>query len=148
MMKTTKKITVLFLFLCISILFSCSSNEKDNNNCETCTYTIAADETAGNVPTALQGEFNLTLGISLNGYSKPKGTKAKFIIGAKELTVEIDGEECLFLKNPTVSANGVEFSFKDTCRDNFLYAISEKSSGGLNEVNVVTLDGQFYGQFK
>ncbi|WP_435414498.1 hypothetical protein [Polaribacter aestuariivivens] len=145
-MKPTKKLTAFLLF--ISVLISCTSNEKDNNNCETCTYAVAAGETAGSVPTTLQGEFNLTLDISLNGYSKTAGTKAKFIIDAKQLTVEIDGDECLILKNPTVSANGVEFTFKDTCRDNIMYAISEKSSGGLNEINVVTLNGQFYGQFK
>jgi hypothetical protein len=145
-MKIIKKITLLLLF--ITIVFSCSSDNKGTSGCETCSYKIVNGETAGNVPTSLQGEFNLLLDISLNGYAKPTGTKATFTISTNEMIVAIEGEACLVLQNPTVSTNGVEYSFKDTCRDNIFYAVSEKSSGGLNEVNVVTINGQFYGQFK
>lgn len=146
-MKTFKKITFLFLFT--SLVVACSTNEdEDASGCETCNYTIVNGETAGNIPQNIQGEFDLVLDISVNGYAKAAGTKGKFTIAEKQLTIEIEGEPCLVLKNPIVEANGVEYSFKDTCRDTIFYAISQNATGNLNEVNVVTLEGLFYGQFK
>ena len=145
-MKTLKNIVV---FMSISILLiSCSSSDDENSNgCEECEYTIQSGETADTVPDELLGEYNLVLQYSQNGYSFPDGTTAKFTISQKELIVEIEGEECLVLKNPTASANQVEFSFRDTCRDNIMYAASISSNGGLNEINVGAINGSFYGQF-
>lgn len=145
-MKTFKKFLLLFLFL--SIIYSCSSSEEDSSGCESCTYTIGNGETAGSVPAALHGVFNLTLQYSQNGYKFADGKKAKFTIAEKELTIEIEGEECLLLKNPyTVNGNLREFTFKDICRDNQIYSVSIDNDGGLNEINVGTLEMKFYGQF-
>ncbi|MFY9241619.1 MAG: hypothetical protein WAO74_01180 [Polaribacter sp.] len=144
-MKNFKKITLFFLF--ITIVFSCSSS-NDSSGCETCAYTPTGGETDGSVPVALHGVHNLTLQYSQNGYKYADGKTAKFTITAKELTVEIDGEQCLLLKNPyTFNGNLNEFTFKDTCRDNQIYSVSIANNGGLNEINVGTLSQTFYGQF-
>lgn len=147
-MKLFKQIMCFSAFTIL--FFSCSSNDNDTDSsgCEECVYTIPAGETAGSVPASLHGEFNLTLDFTTNGYSLPVGTQARFVVSATEMIVDIDGEECITLRNPTVSANQVEFTFRDNCRDNLAYSISSSSSGGLNEINVGDLNFTFLGQFK
>ena len=127
-------------------MYSCSNTDK-NNGCEECVYTVSSNETTGNVPAEIQGVHNLTLDFSQNGYTFSNGTKATFTISANEMIVNIEGGTCITLKNPTVSSNQVEYTFKDNCRDNVSYAASISSNGGLNEINVITLNGSFYGQF-
>lgn len=146
---TIMKNSVKIFALAFSILFiaACSSNDDSSNGCEQCTYTVAQGETAATVSTPLIGEFNLTLDISQNGYDIPQGTKGKFTVSANEMIVEIDGKQCITLKNP-IKTSPVEYVFKDDCRDNLMYAISESNNGGLNEVNVITISGSFIGQFK
>ena len=144
-MKKIKQITCLTLLTVL--FFACSSSNSSSNGCLTCTYTLASGETAGTVPADLIGVHNLTLQYSQNGYTFSDGTKATFTITAKQMTVEIDGADCILLENPTASANQVEFTFTDNCRDNLKYSASISSNGGINEVNVGTLSGTFYGQF-
>jgi len=146
-MKTIKKLTILFLF--VSIVFACSNEDEDDaSGCDSCTYSVASGETVATVPNEIIGEFDLVLTFSQGGYAFADGTKGKFTISEKEMKIEIEGQECITLKNPTASANQLEFTFRDTCRDNLKYSASISSNGGLNEVNVFTLSGTFYGQFK
>lgn len=133
--------------ICILFFCACSSSEDSSNGCEQCTYTVAQGETSATVSSALIGEFNLTLDLSLNGYDVPQGTKGKFTVSTNEMIVEIEGKECITLKNP-ISTSPVEYTFKDNCRDDLMYSISESSNGGVNEVNVITINGTFIGQFK
>lgn len=143
MKNSIKLITLLCFFF---IFISCSSNNDSTNGCEQCAYTVAQGETAATVSSALIGEFNLTLDLSLNGYDVPQGTKGMFTVSANEMIVEIEGKECITLKNP-IQTSSVEYTFKDDCRDDLMYSISESSNGGINEVNVIRLNGTFIGQF-
>lgn len=146
-MKTFKKIT--FLCLMLTAIISCTNNDNNSSGCETCTYTPATGETEATVSKQLIGTFNLTLDfVASSSYSLPLGTKAKFTVFEKEMNIEIEGKECITLKNPITSQSSVEFVFIDNCRDQYKYAISESGNGGLNEVNVISINGTFLGQFK
>jgi len=147
-MKTLKKITLL---ICALGLFnSCSSNEDSNSSgCLECNYSVASNETAATVSSQLIGTFNLTLDfVASNSYTIAQGTKAKFTVFEKEMTIEIDNQDCITLKNPITSLSNTEFVFKDNCRDDYMYAISENSNGGINEVNVISINGTFLAQYK
>lgn len=141
-MKTLKYLMIVALTV---IVFGCSS-ANDADDCEVCNYTVPSSETAGTVPAALIGTFNLTLDLSLNGYSVQQGTNGTFTVSATQMIVDIDGEECITLNNP-IQTSPSEWTFKDNCRDDLMYAISLGSSGSLNEVNVITINGTFIGQF-
>lgn len=148
-MKTLKKFTLLICVL--GLLNSCSTSDEDSNSsgCLECNYTIASGETAATVSSQLIGTFNLTLDfVASSTYSVPLGTRAKFTVLAKEMIIEIDGQECITLKNPITSLSATEFVFKDNCRDDYMYAISESSNGGINEVNVISISGTFLAQYK
>lgn len=62
------------------------------------------------------------------------------------MTVEIDGQECVTLKNP-IQTSPSEWTFVDNCRDDYIYGISQTPNGELNEINLGTLSFQFLGQF-
>ena len=144
-MKNLKKVILI-----ISISFfivSCSSNDANTLGCETCSYTIAANETAGTVATSLNGTHETTFSSFNTASPVADGTKATFTIANNELTVEIEGEACITLKNP-IQTSASEVVYKDDCRDNLAYAVSTNQTGDLNEVNLLSLSNAFYGQFK
>ena len=140
-LKNILKLTLLSL-----ILVSCSSTDK-NSGCEECSYTVASGETAGTVPSSLDGIFDLTYSNAQTGSPFTNGTKATFTISNNQLTVEINGK-CILLKNP-IKTSPSENTFKDTCTDNYQYSVSTNQSGALNEINLSSTTGTgFYGQFK
>lgn len=143
-MKTLQKLTYLFVF--IMLLSACSSDDSSAGDCETCTYTIASSETAGTVATSLNGTHATSFSSFNTSSPIADGTKATFTIANNELKVEIDGEACITIKNP-IQTSPSEVVFIDDCRDNLAYAVSTNQSGGLNEVNLLTLNNTFYGQF-
>lgn len=139
---------IIYVFITFIALIGCSKNASDSNgNCETCIYTVTAGESVATVPNEILGQFDLILEYSQGGYAFANGTKGKFTISEKEMIIEIEGQDCITLKNPVASANQVEFTFTDNCRDNLKYSASISSNGGLNEINVGTISGTFYGQF-
>lgn len=147
-MNTLKKLTTIFFSLIVII--SCSKNNEPSNSgdCATlCEYTIASGETAGTAASSLDGSYNLTMHHADAASPFPDGTKAKFTINNNVLTVEIDGKECITIKNPVLTTAGsTEVKFKDTCRDKITYDVSE-NNGKLNEINISDLNGKWLGQF-
>ena len=145
-MKTLQKITIALM---LALLFTSCSSNSGNNGCEECAYTKTASETAGTVDASITGELNLTFTNARTGSPIANGTKGTFTISNNELTVEIEGKDCITLKNPISPGVGsTEAIFKDTCRDHLFYAVSVAASGGLNEINLFGDDMTFYGQFK
>lgn len=55
-MKTFKLLSLLFFTF---LIVNCTSN-SDEGDCTECSYTVASGETAGTVPSTLDGEYNLT----------------------------------------------------------------------------------------
>lgn len=148
-MKSLKKIIALFVF--IAILISCSnSNNSSNDNCATvCEYTIASGETAGTAAASIEGSYELTMSFADAASPYPNGTKAKFTLIDNVLTVEVEGEACITIKNPKLTtANSTEIQFRDTCRDKISYDVSMTQSGDLNEINISSTEtGKWLGQF-
>jgi len=131
----------------IIVCISCNNNDDDALSCATvCSYTLTANETAGTVPTQLQGTFNLTYTEIVAGAPFADAVSGTFTLNNNTLTIEIDGEECITLENP-VQSSAVEVTFVDDCRDNLKYAVSVSQSGTLNEVNISSTSNQFFGQF-
>lgn len=147
-MKYLQKIIFYFFSIVITVSCSKNNNNSDSDNCTECSYTIASGETAGTVPTALEGTYNLTYHHAQTGSPFTDGTTAKFTINNNILTVEIEGQECITIKNP-IKTSPSENTFKDTCRDNYMYSVSvHAQTGGLNEINLSSISGTWYGQFK
>ncbi|MFD2568508.1 hypothetical protein [Pseudotenacibaculum haliotis] len=143
-MKNYKVLILSSLFL---VFLSCSSNNTVVGSCATtCTYTLTAGETAGTVPASLVGTHTVTYTEIVAGAPFANGVSATFTIANNELTVEIDGMECITLQNP-IQTSASEVTFVDDCRDNLKYAVSATQSGALNEINVSSTSNQFLGQF-
>jgi len=142
-MNTIKKIAFTLM---LTLIFACSNN-SGNDDCEECSYNKTSSETAGTVAVA-DGVYNLTLHFPTSGSPFVDGTKGKFTISDNTLTVEIEGKECIVLKNPILTTSGsTEVKFKDTCRDEISYDVSSAGNNQLNEINISTLDGTWLGQF-
>ena len=143
-MKSLKTIILLSL---VTLILSCTENEDTSSNCATtCDYTLVAGETAGTVPASLDGTYNLIYGFAQPGSPFTDGTRATFTISNNELTVEIDGMECITLKNPVLIGTN-NYKFKDDCRDNIGYNVSPNNNGEFNEINVEPLGQGWLGQF-
>lgn len=146
-MKNLKYLSYLILFA--FLISACTTNSTDDvgNNCaNTCDYTLASGETAATVPSSLDGTYNLTYGFAQSGSPFADGTTATFIISNNELTVEVDGFECITLKNPVLIGTN-NYKFKDDCRDNIGYNVSPNNDGSFNEINIEPLGQGWYGQF-
>tara|TARA_R110001632_G_scaffold71817_1_gene166365 strand:+ start:2301 stop:2747 length:447 start_codon:yes stop_codon:yes gene_type:complete len=145
-----KTIKILLLSVLFFSFLACESNSDDmESSCENnCDYTLATGETAGTVPSSLDGVYTLTFAKdsqSSNTYYAD-GVMGTFTISNNTLTIEVDGKECITLTNP-VQNSPSENTFKNTCGTNITYAVSMTSSGGLNEINAITLSNRFLGQF-
>jgi hypothetical protein len=145
-----------FIFPFAVTILVCSCSDDDDamtpppvvGNCATvCEYTIGAGETAGMVPASLHGVLNLTVDFATPQSPFPVGTAATFTVSATEMTVEIDGQPCITLRNP-IESGTVEKTFIDDCRDDYIYGISADQQGNLNEINLGTTSFQFLAQFK
>lgn len=147
-MKTLQKITLLFVSSIL--LFSCeSNNENENSNCNNqCDYSIASGETAGTVPSSLNGTYVLTYTDYSNGSNTyyANASAATFTIANNTLTIEADGKDCITITNP-IQTSASENTFKNTCGTNIMYAVSVTSTGELNEINVSGINNNFLGQF-
>lgn len=148
-MKNLKKITFLFLF--VSILFSCSSSDEEtqeDNVCDTmCAYTIATGETKAMIPSSIFGTYDL--GYTNESTDSPftNGQSGRFVISDNTLTISISGESCITIINPKVRGKE-NFLFIDSCRDNLTYNVSMNTDGTFAEVNIEPIGQGFYGQFK
>lgn len=141
-MRTLK----FLLALSIPMFFiSCDDddNETPTGNCSTvCEYTLETGQDPGSVPAGLHGVLNLTLDFATPQSPFPQGTLATFTVSETEMTVEIEGEECITLRNPFRIPGTTEDNFVDDCRDNYVYGISADQNGNLNEINLGAISGQ------
>lgn len=145
-MKTSQKLTFL-LFVGI-MLTACSKNEDNTGGCTVCEYKLTSGDKAATASAGLHGTHELSMKFAKSDSPFPNGTKATFTISANELKVEIEGKECITIKNPVLTVAGsTEIKFKDTCRDKVTYDVSMTTNGGLNEVNISNLSGKWLGQF-
>lgn len=145
-MKTLYKIKVITLVLFIA---ACTSNndEPSSATCATtCEYTLASGENAGTMPSSLDGTYELTYHSAQPGSPFTNGTKAKFTIANNVLTVEVEGKDCITLKNPVLIGTN-NYKFKDSCRDNIGYNVSPNNGGSFNEINIEPLGQGWHGQF-
>lgn len=142
-----KRIKILCILSVVSFFIACSANEEDTSSCATvCDYTLASGETAGTVPSSLDGTYTLTYGFAQAGSPFTDGTVGTFTISNNELTVEINGFECITLTNPVLIGTN-NYKFKDDCRDNIAYNVSPNNNGDFNEINIEPLGQGFFGQF-
>jgi len=148
----TLKLSCLLLMVLFFQACSDDDNEDSSANCSTvCEYTLEAGQDPGSVPAGLHGELNLVLDLATPQSPFPEGTTATFTVSETEMTVEIEGEECITLRNPYRIPGTTEDNFVDDCRDNYIFGISGDQNGNLNEINLGSIAGgsiQFLGQFK
>jgi hypothetical protein len=149
-MKNSKKI--LFSSFIALAAFGCKKKDTTSapaGTCSTvCSYTLASGETAATASSGLEGTHNLTYCCAQTGSPFTVGVKGKFTISGNTLTVEIEGKECITLKNPRNTGPGTdEIKFIDNCRDNLSYDVSKTASGALNEINISSVSGTWLGQF-
>ena len=142
-----KKFT-LFLFAAI-LMTACSGDDDggDPTSCGTvCSVPLRTGETPGAIPASLVGKtFNLTYKLLRPGGPIPDGATAKAELTADKLIFTYDNK-CVTMKNPH-SDHAHNAGFRDNCVFNLAFEVSEVD-GELNEINVGSLDGDFYGQFK
>jgi len=143
-----------YYLLCLVIFFTigCSDDDETSNtsSCSNeCAVDISADEFPASVPDNIAGQYSLTYTEINPGGPFSDGDIVDFTISTNnELLVEFSGE-CVNLKNPILFAQGTtEANFRDNCVFNAMFGVTENQSGNLNEINVATLDFQFFGQFK
>lgn len=147
------KNTVFFLFLClfVAVSFTSCSDEDDDDpkvgDCSTvCEGTVSSGETAGTVAASVVGKYTLTMQYAAANSPFPDGTVGEFeVYSDNTLYASIDGK-CVTITNP-IQSGTVEVIFKDNCVFNLYFAVSEKNTGGLNEINIGTSSGSFLGQF-
>lgn len=147
-----KKITFFLASLAL-VHLSCNKSSNNNNNSSSCaggpvcTYTLAVGETAGVTASSIRGTHTLVYDSIVAGGPFAHGATAIYELTADNKLVVTYNGKCVTLVNPK-ETSPAEASFKDDCQFNVWFAASEKNGGGLNEINVVSLTGQFYGQFK
>lgn len=128
-------------------------NNQEGNNCsgQLCEPALLNDESAATIPAQMHGKYSFTYDYAQQDSPFENGTKATFTLTSNnELIVEIEGEECMTLKNPA-TRNGLSndnYFFKDDCNRNISYNVSQNQDGSLNEINVQPFSGiGWYGQF-
>ncbi|HRO43624.1 MAG TPA: hypothetical protein PL009_12375 [Flavipsychrobacter sp.] len=142
-----------FAILATLLTLGCNKSSSNNNNTTSCTsgpictYTLASGETAGTTAAGIIGTHTLVYDSITAGAPFPHGASAIFELTTDNKLVVTYNGKCVTLVNPK-KTSASEVSFKDNCQFNVWFAASEKNTGGLNEVNVSSLTGQFYGQFK
>jgi hypothetical protein len=148
------------IWILLILIITTESCKKDNgtpddnsNPCDgvICQPDLLTNETAATLSGSIIGEYS-----TIYTYAEPDspftdGMKAKFTLTSNnELIIEIEGEECITLKNPAFREGMAQsnYFFKDDCDRNICYSVSENSSGLFNEVNIQPLEGiGWYGQF-
>ena len=142
-----KRIQIIIAVSLLLLMSACTANNDNDPTCPTvCSYTVASGETAATVPTTLDGTYTLTYGFAQPGSPFSDGTTGTFTLSNNELTVEIDGFECITLRNPVLRGTN-NYRFKDDCRDNIAYNVSPNNNGSFNEINIEPLGQGFFGQF-
>jgi len=144
--------TALTVGLLVIGTIACNKSSNNNNNSTNCNGpvckpTLASGETAGNTAAGIIGTHTLTYDSIQAGAPFKHGATAKFELTTDNKMVVTYNGQCVTLENPKKTSPS-EVSFKDECQFNVRFAASEKNTGGLNEVNVNAIGGQFYGQFK
>ncbi|NQU33683.1 MAG: hypothetical protein HQ521_10650 [Bacteroidetes bacterium] len=151
-----KKILIISLVLIVISTACKKDNESENPDSTSCNGVVCepsllADETSATLPLEIQGVFQTTYSYAEPTSPFSNGQKAKFTLTSNnELIIEIEGEECLTLKNPAFRAGLGEsnYFFKDDCDRNICYSVSQTSTGVFNEVNVQPYEGAgWFGQF-
>jgi hypothetical protein len=139
--------SLLKIVISILLITSCTNSNTTPGSCDTvCEYTVASGETAGTMVSGSDGSYELTFDYAQPGSPFTNGTTAKFTLMNNVLTVEITGKDCITIKNP-IKTSQTEYTFKDTCRDNLSYSVSATSGGDLNEINISSTSGTWFGQF-
>lgn len=149
-----KRISLFPVFIAVMLLANLSACNKDDNNssntsCSTgaCNVPLATGETAGTTPAGIVGTHTLTYHQIATGAPFTDGDQAKFeLTSDNKLTVTYK-TDCITIENPR-QTSPVEVTFPDNCKFNVKFSASESTNGGLNEININALSGQFYGQFR
>ena len=157
-MKTIKSSLVLIALKFVIGFSACKKDEDttgDNGtspcNGTVCSPAFLSDETAATIPASMLGTYSTTYDYEQPGSPFTAGVNATFTLTSdNELILEIEGEECLVLKNPAFreGLNQSNFFFKDDCDRNICYNVSQNVDGNFNEVNIQPYEGiGWYGQF-
>jgi len=143
----------MLITITLFFLIGCTGNDSmPNGTCsgETCTYTIASDESATTIDSKLIGSYQMIYSFADTDSPLVLNTKCTIEIDTNELIVRIEGKECITLKNALKEKGGAQPLFRDHCRDQVSYHISTKEDGTLNEINLFGtggMKGEWYGQY-
>ncbi len=128
---------------------ACSGDDDggDPTSCGTvCSVPLRNGENPGTTHPDIIGTYNLTYHlINPGGPFLDGGTATAELTSDNKLIFTYDGR-CVTAKNPFQSSPQ-EVNFRDNCVFNVTFAASAVN-GGLNEINIGSLDLDFYGQFK
>ena len=148
-----KQISLVSAIVAGVFLFQLSSCKKEDSKSNTtcggakCTYTLQTGETAGTTPASIVGKHTLTYDEITAGGPFKAGDHAVFELTSDNKLVVTFNNDCITLENP-VQTSPAEVSFNDNCKHQVRFAASKTQSGSLNEINISSLTGTFYGQFK
>lgn len=147
-MKRTKLLVFAFTALMVASIGACKKNKKDadSDSCGTvCSKPLDNGQTAGTTPTGIIGKHTLTYHKSNNGGGPfADGQQVNFELTSDNKLKVSTASDCVTIENPRASGQ-VEVIFPDNCKFNVSFAASASVQGGLNEINVNALTGQFYG---
>lgn len=146
-----KNMKFLSFALAIAVIASACKKDDSASTGGKCDYQYAASDIKATVDAKNVGKFSgLIFQYAKTGSTIKDGTKADFELMANgDFIVKIEGMEKVTLVNPTLGAQGgTALYYTDSCSTKLKYEVSFKTDGSLNEVNVGSLSGTFYGQFQ
>ncbi|TZF85706.1 hypothetical protein FW774_01110 (plasmid) [Pedobacter sp. BS3] len=149
-MKRIPLLTLALAVLLAAGIGACKKNKKDDDSssCGTvCNKPLDNGQTAGTTPSGIVGKYKLTYHKVNNGGPFADGEQVNFELTSDNKLKVSTASDCVTIENPRATSP-VEVSFPDNCKFNVSFAASASTQGGLNEVNVGSLTGQFYGQFR
>lgn len=131
------------------LLMGCSGDDDGNeaSSCGTvCSVPLRNGENPGTPHPDIVGTYTLTYHLrNPDGPFSDGATATAELTSDNKLIFNYDGR-CVTAENP-FQTSPQEVNFRDNCVFNVLFAASAVN-GGLNEINIASLDREFYGQFK
>lgn len=140
-----KKIALLLCFVSALILSGCSNDDDKGGDSNITCDTVCTQQGDASIHSGLVGTYSLTYDEIVAGGPFSAGDKVDFTLTSGGTLQVTFGNQCVAIENG-VDEN-YEVSFTDNCVFDIVFKVSDNVNGNFNEVNILTLQGQFLGQF-
>lgn len=154
MIMKMKSILLLAAMCCAWVLSGCDKDEKGPEKQSSCGEVCAVNPAISsdyhaNIHAGLVGSYNLTYNEIVEGGPFSDGDLVVFTITSDgQLVVTFDGK-CVTVDKALVTyQTDAEVRYLDECVFDVVFAVSDNINGEFNEVNILSLQSQFLGQFE